>query len=155
MDLSGFLSASRVCFFPAGMRKREALEQLAAFTAQHPHVQDAADFVHAILEREEVTSTGIGEGIAVPHAKIASVAGFVISLGLCPTGIPFEAKDGKDVTVMVMIAASDREREGYLRVLATVAGLLRRPAVLAALRQASTAEAVIRALLEPPTQTLP
>lgn len=146
IDLRAFLAPERILFLDGQVNKREALLRLAELTTRCRAVGDKKAFVRAIFQREEVSSTGIGGGIAVPHAKLPSIEGFVITVGVSRTGIPFAGKDGRPVNVLVMIAASDRERETYLRVLATVAARLKDPAVCEAIVAASEPEQVIEAL---------
>lgn len=149
VDLSAYLDPDRILFFAPGTTKPEALQQLSVRCASCPAVTDTAAFTAAIFERERVSSTGIGNGIAVPHAKLPSVDGFAIAVGISPDGIAFDAKDDQAVTVLVMIAASEHEREGYLKVLATVASTLKQDAVRAALIAASSADEVLQAIAPP------
>jgi len=137
VDLAPYVSADRVLCFDRSLGKRELLSQLIELTAAHPWVTDKVAFAQAILDREEVTSTGIGQGVAVPHARLPSVVGFVISIAVCPSGIEFAAQDGRPVHVAVMIAATDQDRKTYLRVLASVAARLRAPGVVPALAAAA------------------
>lgn len=137
VDLAPYVSAERVLTLAAPITKRELLRRLVDLTAAHPWVTDKPAFAQAILEREEVTSTGIGQGVAVPHARLPSVVGFVISIAVCPAGIEFAAQDGAPVHVAVMIAATDQDRKTYLRVLASVAARLRAPGVVPALAAAA------------------
>lgn len=136
IDLAPYLSARRVLVIPGQPAKHHVLSALIAVTTDHPAVGDRAAFAHAIREREEVTSTGIGAGVAVPHARLASVDGFVLSLGLIPAGTDFAAQDRQPVYVVVMMAATDGDRPTYLKVLAAIAARLKAtttlPAMLAA-----------------------
>lgn len=147
VDLAAYVSTERVRFLASGLEKPVALRELAELTASHPSVTDRGAFLQAIYEREEVSSTGIGGGIAVPHAKIPSVAGFVISIGISRAGIDFKAKDQRPVHLLVMIAASDSARDTYLKVLATVAARLKNEAVCRSMREAPDGAAVISAML--------
>lgn len=137
VDLAPYVSADRVLSLDEPVGKRELLARLVDLTAAHPWVTDKPAFSQAILEREEVTSTGIGQGVAVPHARLPSVVGFVISIAVCPKGVEFAAQDGRPVHVAVMIAATDQDRKTYLRVLASVAARLRAPGVVPALAAAA------------------
>jgi mannitol/fructose-specific phosphotransferase system IIA component (Ntr-type) len=125
-----------VLVIPGQPAKHHVLSALIALTTDHPAIGDRAAFAHAIHDREEVTSTGIGSGVAVPHARLPSVGGFVLSIGLIPAGVDFAAQDRKPVYIVVMMAATDQERQTYLRVLAAIAGRLKAattlPAMLAA-----------------------
>lgn len=130
IDLAPYLSGDRVIRVEHPIGKAALLARLIERTASHPLVGDAAGFTKAIYEREEVTSTGIGGGIAVPHARLPSVKGFVMSLALLPHGIDFAAQDGAPVRVVVMMAACDDDHPRYLRTLATVAMRLKQPGLV-------------------------
>jgi len=145
VDLSDHLQPERIHFFDEGTGKGAALEHLANDLAEEPAIGDGEAFVAAIFERERVSSTGIGNGIAVPHAKLPTIEGFALAVGLSRHGIAFDAKDGEPVRIVVMIAASDQEREAYLRVLATVASILKREAVCDAILDAGDPQEVIAA----------
>jgi len=147
IDLTPFLSADRVVFLPEGSEKDEILANLAEVTARSEAVTDGPAFARAIFEREEVSSTGIGGGIAVPHAKLPSVESFVITIGISRDGIPFDAKDGGLVHLVVTIAASDDLREDYLKVLATVASRFKDPDIYARVVAAEDPDTVVAALL--------
>ena len=146
VDLSAYLDPSRIVFFNDAVTKHAALQALATELSQAPAVSDANAFMAAIFERERVSSTGIGNGIAVPHAKLPSIEGFAIAVGIAQDGIHFDSRDGEPVRILVMIAASDQQREAYLKVLATVASTLKRDEVCAALLTAQASDAVISAL---------
>jgi len=148
VDLHPYVALDRVVFLQEGLNKEQALQRLATTTAAHPDVRDAAAFATAITERERVSSTGIGGGIAVPHAKIASVYGFVISFGISHSGLAYQAKDDRPVHILVMIAASDQERDTYLKVLATVASRLKQPQLVDQLLTASGPAEVLAAFVD-------
>jgi mannitol/fructose-specific phosphotransferase system IIA component (Ntr-type) len=146
VDLASLLAPERICFFPGPIDKAEAIERMAALTASAPAVTDPEAFTQAIFEREQVTSTGIGNGVAVPHAKLPSIKGFAIAIGIAAQGIDFGASDGKPVNELIMIGANDQERREYLQILATVAALMKRPDIRERLRTAPDAETVIHIL---------
>ncbi len=91
-------------------------------------------------------STGIGLGIAIPHAKIPSVRDFVVALGKSPNGIEFSSLDGNPVHFVVMIAGPDRQQERYLQLLARITLKLKDAGVRRALGDADSAEEILAAL---------
>ena len=109
--------------------KEGVLRELCEAIAQAPEITDKEDFYRAIVEREKILSTGIGLGVAVPHAKIASVKDFVMAIGVSDDAIDFDALDGKPVHILVLIGASDAQKDLYVRVLAKVAMMLKNPEV--------------------------
>jgi PTS system fructose-specific IIC component len=144
-SLAPFLNPQRVLVLAGSPNKRTVLLELGDVVADAPEVGNRTAYLKALFDREDVTSTGIGGGIAVPHAQMASITGFAIGIGLVPEGCDFTAKDGKPVRVVVMIAAPEGDRPTYLKVLAAVAGRLSRPDVIAAMLAAPNAKAVIAA----------
>jgi PTS system nitrogen regulatory IIA component len=101
-----------------GRNKTDVLHELADILAKRPQVTDPNDFLHSILEREKLISTGIGIGLAMPHVKIASVTDFVLAIGRSTHGIDFDALDGHPVHIVAMIGASEKQSGEFLKVLA-------------------------------------
>jgi len=126
--------------------KADALRELAEVVATAPEVSDAAALVEAIFERERIMSTGIGLGIAIPHAKIPSVTDFVVGLGKSSTGLDFNSLDAKPVHFVVMIAGPDYQQERYLQLLARITLKLKDAGVRRRLAEAETVDALIDAL---------
>lgn len=122
----------------AAVTKREALVEICRVLEGCAHVPDPAAFERAVLDREEAMSTGIGLGIAVPHAKIPSVKEFVIALGRSKAGIEFHSLDGKPVHLVVLIAGPEDRQGRYLQLLAGVTLRLKREEVRRALLAAPT-----------------
>jgi mannitol/fructose-specific phosphotransferase system IIA component (Ntr-type) len=146
VDLGPFLNAERVVFLNGSPSKRDALLYLAEITAAQFPPKDRAAFVKGIFDREDVTSTAIGHGVAIPHARLPSLPGCVISVAICLAGIDFGARDQKPVRIVVMIAARDRDRAEHLRVLASVAARLQDEGLRDRLLHAHNALAVLESL---------
>lgn len=146
-DLTPFVHPGRVLFFDGMPSKREALLRLIDLLAQAPEVGSKEAYSRAIFDREDVTSTGIGGGVAVPHAQLASITAFTIAIGLCRQGIEFVAKDSRPVRVVVMIAAPCHDRPAYLKILASVAARLNRPTLVEHMLEAGDSAAAISAFL--------
>lgn len=83
-------------------------------------------FAKSVLKREELGSTGIGRGFAVPHAKVDWIDTFVTAMALAPEGIPFNASDGKPVHTIILIASPLSKPRDHLRMLERVSFSLRR-----------------------------
>jgi len=95
-----------------------ALLEMVESVGSAPEVTDKERLLEALLEREDVESTGIGGGVAVPHAKIVAVTDFVVTYGRSREGIDWGAFDGEPVHHVVLIAGpTDRQRR-YLQYLA-------------------------------------
>ena len=122
------LAPDRVCDISAGT-KDDVLAELCVLAARDKAVTDSDRFLTGIREREKVMSTGIGSGIAIPHVKLGSVKHFVMAVGRSRGGIDFEALDGNPVHILILIGASDKRPQDFLRLMARVGALFDRPEV--------------------------
>jgi mannitol/fructose-specific phosphotransferase system IIA component (Ntr-type) len=108
-----------------------------------------AVFRRAIHDRERVTTTALGGGIAIPHARISGVGAVRIALARAEDGVAFEARDGQPVRLVAMLMSREEDHGGHLRHLAAVAARLadrgRRDRMLAA----GDPAALVRAFIDP------
>lgn len=120
--------------------KKEVLRELAtAAVSQHPELR--AEQLQAILEdREELGSTGIGEGVAIPHGKVPGLGEMVLIFGRSTQGIPFAAQDGRPIHLFFLLLAPAVSSTPYLGRLAQISRLLRDHQVRSRLLQAENRE---------------
>jgi PTS system nitrogen regulatory IIA component len=126
MRLSDMLTAQRIFVDANGSvpDKRAALRRLASYIA--PVVGTEVDALEeALAERERLQSTGIGEGVAIPHTSVDSAGGQAAALILCPRGVPFDAIDGENVQIIFGVVGPKRATGDHLRALARISRLLR------------------------------
>jgi mannitol/fructose-specific phosphotransferase system IIA component (Ntr-type) len=107
--------------------KLEALEQLVEAASKSPQVANAEKFRRAIFHREEIASTGIGEGLGVPHVKIPEIRDFVMAVGRSQAGVDYGSHDGKPVHIVVMIGANDSQSSEFLTLIANLMQKLKVP----------------------------
>lgn len=124
IDLKDHLDPARVKDLTGGT-KDAVLEEMVALVATSDAVTDRAALLSAVRERERVLSTGIGLGIAIPHAKIPGVSRFVVAVGRHVAGIEFDAIDARPVHLVVLIAGPQDAQDRYLRLLARLSGRLK------------------------------
>ena len=124
MDITGMMAPDRIVEL-ATREKEEALVELATILGKSAAVADGEGLTRAILNREEIMSTGIGQEFAVPHAKINTVKSFAIAVGTCAEGMEYGSLDRLPVRVITMIAAPEGEQNTYLKVLKRVTDVLR------------------------------
>jgi mannitol/fructose-specific phosphotransferase system IIA component (Ntr-type) len=146
-DLRPFLDPARVLTLPGSLSKREILVTVARTFVGHPAIGDHRGWLKALYDREDVTSTGIGGGIAIPHAHHPSISEFALAIARCPYGVDFASKDGQPVRALVMMAAPPENRPTYLKVLAGIAARLNNPTVMATVLAAADSQAVIDAFV--------
>ena len=146
-SIAEFLSRDRVVFLKS-TTKEAALNTLVDTIASSAVVEDTEKLRKAIFDRERILSTGIGLGIAVPHAKISSIREFVVAVGVAHHGIEFNSLDSQPVKVVVMIAGPDQQHEKYLKILARTTLLLKSAANRQAILGAKTEDDVYRLFTE-------
>ena len=118
IKLSKFLEEKLVEFNLKAKDKDSAIEELVALASQSSLVKDSDELLKAVKEREELVTTGVGYGVAFPHAKTKSVRGIVIAFGKSTRGIDFEAMDKKPVFLFFLIAAPEDAIGAHLNVMA-------------------------------------
>jgi PTS system nitrogen regulatory IIA component len=108
-----------------GRTKKLVLEELIDAAKQNnPHI-DSDRLMKVLLERERLGSTGIGDGIAIPHGKLNDISDLVLSFGRSIEGIDFESMDGKPVHLFFLLVAPEACAGIHLRALAKIARLLK------------------------------
>jgi len=106
--------------------KESALGEVARLAAGSAVLQgiDAETVLAALKEREAVSSTGIGGGVAIPHCRLESVTDFVVGMLTVPDGVPFDAVDGEPVKLIVFIVAPATESNEHVRILSAISQTL-------------------------------
>jgi mannitol/fructose-specific phosphotransferase system IIA component (Ntr-type) len=122
----------------------ELIDQLVVSGQVAPGERDAV--ADAIRRRENSRSTGIGSGIAIPHARTTSVQEVVWAFGRSRSGIPFEAFDDQPVKFVLLFLVPEAQFERHIRVLANIAKVFKGDQVLRDLSTAPDAEAIARIL---------
>ncbi len=139
-DIESFLAPENVLVGVQAGCKRSVLKQMAAHAAKTLGIDDKG-LLDALLEREQLGSTGIGRGVAVPHGRtdLRELRGILARLD---TPVDFEAVDDHPVDLVFMLLAPHQADGEHLKALSRVARLLRSEQVQRAMRGASTAEAL-------------
>lgn len=142
MRLSEILTVQRILVDPTGelTRDKEAvLQRLAELLA--PAIGGTAEEVLVPLrEREQLQSTGIGDGVAIPHTALEKADKQTAALVLCPGGVSFEAIDGQPVRIVFGVVGPKRAASEHLKILAKVSRLLRSPETRRRLLESGTKE---------------
>jgi len=119
--------------------KEEVLKKLAEEAVNLAEGVDAGLIYDILHEREELGSTGIGQGIAIPHGKIPGLQKLSILVARCKDGVPFEASDSMPVYIIVLLLAPDDATTTYLKILARVSRVLKMKGVVERIRNAADA----------------
>ena len=126
--------------------KADALKQLTHLLFDKKRMKGVGPALDQIMAREMTESTGIGRGIAVPHARVSGMKNLVCAIGRIPQGLDFKAVDKKPVHLLFLICYPPTQQTTYLNFVATVAKLLRDEAHLNAMLEAEDAEAMFSIL---------
>jgi PTS system nitrogen regulatory IIA component len=150
MELADILAERAVLCCTGVKTKRQLFEDLAARAAELTG-QPQADILEAITSREELGSTGLGNGIAIPHGKIAGLKSVTALFARLDTPIDFDSVDDEPVDIVVMLLAPAGAGADHLKALSRVARLLRTEAVVDELRRTDSCERLYAVLTSPVT----
>ena len=124
MNILDYSDLTRVKFIQQTELK-PALSELV--NASTEYLYDSDKFLNALLKREELMSTGMGFEIAFPHSKDDSVVDFFLTIGISNAGINWNSFDGQDVKLIFLIGGLVEQQEKYLRLLASLSNLVKKP----------------------------
>jgi len=99
-------------------------EMTAAIAARHPHL-DAGLALAVLLDREGLGTTGIGDGVAIPHGKLPALANIIVLVGRSKQGVDFEALDFKPCSIFFLVLAPEQMTGIHLRILAHISRLIK------------------------------
>lgn len=116
MKISKYLDPKLISFLSAENRD-EVLHAIVDGLYRHGALKDKEVFYNSILEREKVVSTGIGMGVAIPHAKLGGYEDFFIAIGILQKGVDWNSFDGSPVRIIFMIGGPDDKQTEYLQIL--------------------------------------
>ena len=141
MELTDLVSPDAVlCAVKAGSKK-QALQEIA-HRAADAYGLDTRTVVEGLLAREKLGSTAMGNGVAIPHARIAGLGQIVGVFARLERPVDFEAADGQGVDLLFTLLAPQEAGADHLRALAKVSRLMRDPAVRAKLRETDGTDAL-------------
>ncbi len=147
VQIKNILSPDRIVFVSQSA-KRDALVELASALSKAPQVKYAKELETEILRREDLMSTAIGRGIAIPHARISSVTDLVMAVGICKNPImDFQTLDDQPVRLLIMIAAAYNQHSYYLQTLSRVSSKLKDEKLRDSLLAAKSSEEAYKLLI--------
>jgi PTS system nitrogen regulatory IIA component len=129
--------------------KKQALQELAAQAAELT-AQNERAVLEVLMQRENLGSTAVGGGIAIPHGKLPKLPHLFGMFARLPRAIDFEALDNQPVDLIFLLLAPEGAGADHLKALARVARLLRDPTVARKLRDSEDADAIYAVLTQPP-----
>ena len=148
MKVLDYLDVGAVSLDLKNTTKIEVVQELCEMLGAANKLPDVNTTVGAIMEREKLGSTGIGQGVAIPHAKSTSLKDVVAALGVSKKGIQFDALDGEPVYIIFLLMAPVDSAGLHLKVLARISRLLKDKFFRQSIREATSVEAVKKIIEE-------
>lgn len=146
MTLANLLSESQIIPEMASKERWEAIRELVDCLVDAGKIEkaDREDVLQSIRQREETMSTGIGFGIAIPHASSSKVSDVVAAFGRSTSGIPFDSLDGEPVNFIVLFVVPKDQFQTHLRTLAAIAKFLNDKTVREELAKSPTPQDILQ-----------
>lgn len=142
MKIAEFLSPQAVVPDLSARAKHEVLDELCAALARANSSLRPERLVEVLEDREKLGSTGIGEGVAIPHGKLAGLSRLIAAFGISREGVDFEAIDGKKTHLFFALIAPENSAGVHLKALARISRLFKNPRFREAILQARSAEEI-------------
>lgn len=150
MKFSDFISTKSICSELAASDKESTIAELVDSLVNAGNIKqaDREDIIKAIMKREELGSTGIGRGVAVPHTKHPSVSKLVGTVGVSGDGVDFDSLDGEKVQLFFLLVSPPDRPGDHLRALENISRQLRDETFCRFLKQSKNSEDIMQLLEE-------
>ncbi|HEY3448231.1 MAG TPA: PTS sugar transporter subunit IIA [Myxococcales bacterium] len=142
MKITEFLHSDSVIGALAAKDKPGVMAELCGALAKRVANVPAEKLTEVLLDRERLSSTGIGDGVAIPHGKLAGLPGLVAAFGVSREGLDFDAIDGKPTHLFFALLAPENSAGVHLKALARISRLFKNPAFRKAIVEAPDAQGV-------------
>jgi len=153
MKLSEIITIDKIIPELRAKDKKGVLGELAeVITSHHPGI-DKGMLVKVLVEREHLGSTGIGDGVAIPHGKLNAIGRPIVSFGRSKRGLDFDSMDGQPAYLFFLLLAPENSSGVHLQVLTRIAKMLKKSAFRKELMQAETREELYQAIIQSDEET--
>lgn len=148
MNISELLDPAAIAADLKAKEKNGVLSELTDRILQVADNLDREEIIRVLQERERLGSTGIGDGVAIPHGKLKNIDRLLISFGRSSEGIDFNSMDGRPAHLFFLLIAPEESVGVHLKTLARISKLLKNPNVRQRLMATSEAGALYQIILE-------
>lgn len=148
MKITDFLDARKIIPDLKGRDKNEVLKEMADWMASQDPSLDAQRLLASLLERERVSTTAIGEGVAIPHGRMPGVQRVCGIFARSPQGVSFDSLDGGLTYLFFLLVAPEDSTADHLKALARISRLLKDTGFRARLMKEKTREEIFNAIKE-------
>ncbi len=142
MQLKEILRKEAILIDLKATTKDEVIKELVELVADTYGIKGKKELVENVIKREKLGSTGMGQGIAIPHCKCEKLENIFLAIGISKEGIDFKALDGEPVYIFFILVAPSTSAGPHLKALARISRLLRDEYFCRSLRNAPSAQAV-------------
>lgn len=142
VEIANYLDPALVVFLKSSERDGALVEMIDTLE-QSGRLLSREAFYQAILEREKIVSTGIGMGVAIPHAKLPQYDNFFILIGVHKEGLEWSALDGNPVKLIFMIGGPDDKQTQYLKILSSLTLAIKDEKLRQKIQEMTTAQDII------------
>jgi PTS system nitrogen regulatory IIA component len=143
MKIMDFLNPKAVTADLKSTKKKEVIKELVGLLADTGEIKNEDELVKILLSRETLGSTGIGQGIGIPHGKSANVKKLTAAFGLSKQGVDFESLDGEPTNIFFLLVAPEESAGPHLKALARISRLLKDKYLRDTLMKAQDAKDII------------
>ncbi|HJN02715.1 MAG: PTS sugar transporter subunit IIA [Nitrospinota bacterium] len=147
MKINEILTLETILAEVKANNKENSIEELAEFLCQNRAIADKSELVRVLLEREKLGSTGIGENVAIPHAKMKGLNQIIAAFGISKNGVEFDSLDQKPVNFIFVLLAPENATGTHLKALARISRLLKNQELKSNLLKASNREDIYNIIL--------
>lgn len=148
MNIEEILTESCVISNLKASTKKDAIYEMCESLKKAGFIEDVQEVVDVILERERLGSTGIGEGVAIPHGKMKGIKKILCVFGKSEKGIDFDAIDKKPVHIIVLLLAPEGSASIHLKMLSKISKILRDASIRKKLLELKDAREIYSYILE-------
>jgi PTS system nitrogen regulatory IIA component len=148
VKLSEFLKENNIVPQLKARDKKGVLEEMAELVSQNDPAIDKGALVRVLVERERLGSTGIGDGVAIPHGKLNSVKEPVISFGKSEEGLDFDSMDGQPAHLFFLLIAPENSSGVHLQALARIAKILKSSSFRERLMMSNTKNEIYQEIIQ-------
>lgn len=128
--------------------KQDVLREFARLLKAAGRISDEEELVRVLMERETLGSTGVGDGVAIPHARARAIPEMLVAFGRSSRGVEYQALDGKPVNLFFLLVTPDALPGDHLKTLARISRILKNPALRAELLGAGSRQDMLRLIFD-------
>ncbi len=155
MRLSELLNVNAVSTRLKARSKREALVELVELLESAHGFRSQGEILDRVIRREQMMTTGIGNGVAIPHGKARAVERMAAACGVAPEGLDFESEDGQPAYLFILFVSPENAATQHVRALANISRLFKEESVRKSLRESRSPQEFLAVLQQAEAAYIP